>query len=96
MTDRAAPAATNQLRHEIASTLGLDAFDAEAYHDRPYLRAALKAGFDVADLAKAHDVSKKSIYRAIDRHDLTREQPPRNGTARWLWNAPPDAVPGDD
>ncbi|MDS0261844.1 hypothetical protein NDI56_20785 [Haloarcula sp. S1CR25-12] len=64
--------------------------------DRTYLRAALKAGFEVADLAKAHDVSKKSIYRAIDRHDLTREQPQRNGAARWLWNAPPDTVLGDD
>ena len=96
MNDCTEPAATKQLRREIVSTLWLDAFDAEAYHDRPYLRAALEAGFDVADLATAHDVSKKSIYRAIDQHDLARHQPPRNGTARWLWNAPPDAVPGDD
>jgi hypothetical protein len=96
MTNCTAPAATTQLRRDIASTLGLDEFDAEAYQDRHYLRMALEAGFDVADLARAHDVSKKSIYRAIDRHDFTHEQPPRNGTARWLWNAPPDAVPGDD
>jgi len=96
MTDCTDPAATNQLRREIASTLRLDEFDTEAYHDRPYLRAALEAGFDVAELASAHDVSKKTIYRAIDHHGLTQEQPPRNGTARWLWNAPPDAVPGDD
>jgi len=96
MTDRTEPPATKQLRREIVSTLRLDEFDAEAYQERHYLRAALEAGFDVADLARAHDVSKKSIYRAIDHHDLTRDQPPRNGTARWLWNAPPDAVPGDD
>ncbi|WP_324666182.1 transposase [Haloarcula sediminis] len=96
MTDRTEPAATNQIRREIASTLRLDEFDAEAYQGRSYLRAALEAGFDVADLARAHDVSKKTIYRAIDQYDLTQEQPPRNGTARWLWNAPPDAVPGDD
>jgi hypothetical protein len=96
MTDRTEPAATKQIRRKIASTHRLDEFDAEAYHDCPYLRAPLKAGFDLADLAEAYDVSKKSSYRAITRHDLTREQPPRNGTARWLWNAPPDAVPGND
>ena len=76
MTDCTEPAATKQLRREITSTRRLDAFDTKAYHDRPYLRAALKAGFDVAELATAHDVSKKSIYRAIDRYDLAREQPP--------------------
>lgn len=79
MTDCTELAATNQLRRDIASTLRLDEFDAEAYHNRPYLRAALEVGFDVADLATAHDVSKKSIYRAIDQHDLTNDQPPRNG-----------------
>ncbi|MDS0284500.1 hypothetical protein [Haloarcula onubensis] len=96
MTDRSEPAATKQLRREIASTLRLDTFDAAAYQDRPYLRAAPEAGFDVAELARAHDVSKKSIYRAIDRHNLRPEQPPRNGTARWLWNVPLDAVLVDD
>jgi len=71
MADCPAPTATKQLRRRITSTLRLDRFDAEAYQDRPYLRAAIEAGFDVADLASADDVSKRSIYRAIDRHDFT-------------------------
>ncbi|EMA09748.1 hypothetical protein C436_18811, partial [Haloarcula marismortui ATCC 33800] len=54
------------------------------------------AGVTVVDLATAHDVSKRSIYRVLDRHDIDYETPPKNGPARRLWNAHPDSVPGDD
>jgi hypothetical protein len=66
MTDYAVPTATEQLRRDIVASLDLEAFDPGAYHDRAYLTAALEAGFDVVELATAHGVSKKSLYRALD------------------------------
>lgn len=96
MTDRTSPPATKQSRQAIADILDRDAVDDEAYHDQVYLEAALAAGFDIADLASAHDVAKKSIDRAINRHGIEYEQPPSNGTARKLWDSHPDAISGDD
>ena len=96
MTTDTVSTATKQLRRELVATLDVAAFDPDAYRDRAYLEAALEAGFDVSDLATAHDVSKKSIYRAIDEHDIEYTELPSHGTARWLWNTHPDAVPGDD
>jgi hypothetical protein len=96
MTDHTVPPATKQLRRELVATLDVAAFDPDAYRDQTYLEAALEAGFDVSDLAMAHDVSKKSIYRTIDEHDIEYEQPPKSGPARRLWNTHPNAVPGDD
>lgn len=84
MTDHTVPPATKQFRQEIVATLDVAAFDPSAYRDRSYLEAALAADFDVVDLATAHDVSKKSIYRALDTHDLEYEEPPSNGPARQL------------
>ena len=96
MTDHNASVATNQLRRDIAAALDQDTVDADAYLDGAYLEAAFSAGFEVADLARAHDVSKKTIYRSMDRHDLKHETPPKNGPARRLWDSHPDTVPGDD
>ena len=45
---------------------------------------------------RGHEVSKRTIYRAINRHDIDHETPPKNGPARRLWNSYPDTVPGDD
>ncbi|MGB9934118.1 hypothetical protein [Haloarcula amylolytica] len=80
----------------LVAALDLDEFSPDAYTSAPYLEAALAAGFTVVDLATAHDVSKRSIYRVLDRHDIDYETPPKNGPARRLWNAHPDTVPGDD
>jgi transposase len=96
MTNRTEPIATNYLQRELAVSLELEAFNIDAYHDRTYLTAALEAGFDVAALAQAYDVSKKTIYRALDEYDIEYTQPPKSGPARRLWNTHPDAVPGDD
>jgi hypothetical protein len=96
MTDRTEPAATKQLRRDVVASLDREAFAADAYHDPTHLTAALEADFDVAALARAHDVSKKTIYRALDEHDIDHVTPPKSGPARRLWNTHPDAVPGDD
>ena len=81
---------------ELVAVLDLDDFSPDAYTSASYLEAALSAGFDVVDLATAHDVSKRSIYRMLDRNDIEHETPPKNGPACQLWNAHPDTVPGDD
>jgi hypothetical protein len=60
MTDHNASVATNQLRRDIAAALDQDTVDADAYLDGAYLEAAFSAGFEVADLARAHDVSKNT------------------------------------
>jgi len=96
MTDRDTQTATRQIRAEIVAALDLQTFVPTAHTDSEYLRAALEAGFDVADLATAHEVSKRTIYRYIDRHEIDHEQPPKNGPARQLWNTHPSAVSGDD
>jgi hypothetical protein len=96
MTDATVPSVTKQRRRDIVATLDVAAFDPTAYHDGDYLNAALGAGFDVGDLATAHNVSKKTIYRALDDNGIAYEEPPKSGPARRLWNASPDAVPGDD
>jgi transposase len=82
------------LRQEIVSELSLEDFPLCGYRDEEYLEAALAVGYDVADLAEAHDVSKKSIYRAVDEHGIDLQKPPSNGPARRLWEADPDAVGG--
>jgi len=81
---------------DLVAALDLDEFSPDAYTSAPYLEAALEAGFTVVDLATAHDVSKRSIYRVLDRHNIDYETPLKNGPARRLWNAHPDTVPGDD
>jgi hypothetical protein len=96
MSDHTVPPVTKQLRRDIVATLDVAAFDPNAYHDSAYLMAALEAGYDVADFATAHDVSKKTIYRTIDEHDIDHEQPPKSRPARRLWNTSPAAVTGDD
>ncbi|WP_018258824.1 helix-turn-helix domain-containing protein [Halomicrobium katesii] len=96
MTDRNSQTATRQIQAEIVATLDLETFGPTAHTEPTYLRAALEAGFDVIDLARAHEVSKRTIYRYLDRHDIDHDQPPSNGPARQLWNTRPDAVPGDD
>jgi len=96
MTDSTLSPATKQPRQAIADTLDLETVEDEAYHDPAYVEAVLRAGFDVADFASAHDVAKKSIYRAINRLGIEHEQPPSNGPARKLWNSHPDAISGDD
>jgi hypothetical protein len=85
-----------QCRQAIADALDLETVDDEAYHDQAYLETVLAAGFDVSDLASAHDVAKKSIYRAINRQGIEYEQPPSNGPARALWNSQPATIGGDD
>lgn len=96
MTDHDSQAATSHRRAEIVDALDLAAFTPDDYQSPSYLAAAFDAGFDVADLAIAHEVSKRTIYRAINRHDIDYETPPKNGPARRLWNSYPDTVPGDD
>jgi len=96
MTDRDSQSATRQIQTAIVAALDLETFVPTAHTDPGYLRAALKAGFDIADLATAHGVSKRTIYRYLDRHGIEHEQPPKNGPARQLWNTQPSAVSGDD
>ncbi|KAA9400556.1 hypothetical protein Har1131_18460 [Haloarcula sp. CBA1131] len=96
MTDPDSRTTMQDYQADIVAALDLDEFSADAYTSAPYLEAALEAGFTVVDLATAHDVSKRSIYRVLDRHDIDYETPPKNGPARRLWNAHPDTVPGDD
>ncbi|WP_336331171.1 hypothetical protein [Haloarcula sp. CGMCC 1.2071] len=96
MTDPDSQPPMQDCQAELVAALDLDEFSPDAYTSAPYLEAALEAGFDVVDLATAHDVSKRSIYRVLDRHDIDYETPPKNGPARRLWNAHPDTVPGDD
>ncbi|MDS0280365.1 hypothetical protein NDI85_21500 [Halomicroarcula sp. S1AR25-4] len=96
MTDDTRPPATTQLQQNLVDTLGLTSLPSNAYRDPTYLEAAFDARFEVADLATAHDVSKKSIYRAMHRHDIEHTTPPKNGPARRLWNTHPDTIPGDD
>ncbi|KZX49696.1 hypothetical protein [Haloarcula sp. K1] len=96
MTDPDSQTPMHERQADLVAALDLDEFSADAYTSAPYLEAALEAGFDVIDLATAHDVSKRSIYRVLDRHDIDYETPPKNGPARRLWNAHPDTVPGDD
>ncbi|MDS0223619.1 hypothetical protein NDI54_19955 [Haloarcula sp. S1AR25-5A] len=86
----------HECRADLVAALDLDEFSADAYTSASYLEASLEAGFDVTDLAIAHDVSKRTIYRVLDRHDIDYETPPKNGPARRLWSAHPDTVPGDD
>jgi hypothetical protein len=82
-------------RTNIVQALNLEAFPARGYRHGKYLESALAAGFDVSDLAAAHRVSKKTIYRAVDEHNLELQQPPSNGLSRALYEADPDAVGGD-
>ncbi|NLV08306.1 hypothetical protein GOC83_19500 [Haloarcula rubripromontorii] len=96
MTDPDSQTATTNRKAEIVAALDLSEFTPDAYTDPSYLAAALDAGFDVADLAIAHEVSKRTIYRAINRHDIEHETPPKNGPARRLWNSYPDTISGDD
>lgn len=96
MTDPDSQATKHECQAELVDALDLDDFSPDAYTSASYLEAALEAGFDVVDLATAHAVSKRSLYRVLDRHDIDYETPPKNGPARWLWNAHPDTVPGDD
>ncbi|NLV08356.1 hypothetical protein GOC74_00145 [Halomicrobium mukohataei] len=96
MTDHDSQTATRQIQAAIVAALNLQTFAPAAHTEAQYLRAALEDGFDVADLATAHEVSKRTIYRHLDRHGIDYDQPPSNGPARQLWNAHPDAVPSDD
>ena len=80
----------DELRSRIVSDLFLTAFPLRGYREEGYLRRALDAGYSVAELARAHDVSERSIYRAIEKHSIDLEKPPSNGPARTLWDADPD------
>lgn len=93
MSTTQSPDAT--LRTDIVRALNLEAFPARGYRHGEYLESVLAAGFDVSDLATAHRVSRKTIYRAVDEHDLELQQPPSNGLSRALYEADPDAVGGD-
>jgi len=84
-----------ELQTAITDTLGLDVFPLQGYRNPDYLRAALAAGFTPADLATAHDVSRRSIYRAAATHDIELQQPPSTGPAPLLWEMDADAVPGE-
>ena len=84
----------DSIRRKIASDLDLDDFPPRGYRNKEYLEAAFAAGYDVADLADAHDVSKKSIYRAAEKHSIELQKPPSNGPAKRLWDLDPDAVGG--
>jgi hypothetical protein len=91
-TPRDAPAT---LQAELVNALELEVFPARGYRDGAYLERALGAGFDVAELAAAHDVSKRTVYRAAAEHDIELQQPPSNGLSRRLYEADPDAIGGD-
>lgn len=80
----------DELRSRIAADLYLTAFPLRGYREEDYLRRALDAGYSVAELARAHDVSERSIYRAIEEHSINIQKPPSNGPARTLWDADPD------
>jgi len=96
MTNPDSQATMLECQADLVAALDLDEFSPDAYTSAPYLEAALEAGFTVVDLATAHNVSKRSIYRVLERHDIDYETPSKNGPARRLWNAHPDSVPGDD
>ncbi|RKD94753.1 hypothetical protein [Halopiger aswanensis] len=83
------------LRARIIDVLELDAFPINGHRHREYLERALDAGFSVQDLATAHEVRRKTIYRAAERNGLELERPPANGLARRLWEMDPDAIGGD-
>ncbi|MFC7076094.1 hypothetical protein [Haloarcula halophila] len=95
MPDYSSPA-TTQLRADLVAALDLDSFDPSAYDDPEYLQAALEVHPHVGDLARAHCVAERTLYRALERHDIAHEQPPKHGPARALWDAAPDTIPGDD
>jgi hypothetical protein len=82
------------LRREIVTDLELDGFPLRGYRDEEYLQAALEAGYDVATLAQAHDVAKKTIYRALEDTSIEVQKPPSNGPAKRLWELDPDAIGG--
>jgi hypothetical protein len=84
------PSPVDELRSRIAADLYLTAFPLRGYREEEYLRRALDAGYSVAELARAHDVSERSIYRAIENHSINLQKPPSNGPARTLWNTDPD------
>ncbi|MDL0126607.1 hypothetical protein [Halobacterium salinarum] len=88
-------ATADELQAALVDTLGLDAFPRRGYRRAEYLTAALEAGFEPGDLATAHRVSERSIYRAIETHGLDRVRPPTSGLAERLWELDPDAVPGE-
>jgi hypothetical protein len=77
MTDPDSQTTMHECQADLVAALGLDEFSPDAYTSAPYLEAALEAGFDVVDLATAHDLSKRSIYRVLDRHDIDYETPPK-------------------
>lgn len=83
------------LQARLVDALELEAFPTRGYRDAAYLERALAAGFDVAELAAAHDVSKRTVYRAADEHGIELQQPPSNGLSRRLYEADPDAIGGD-
>jgi hypothetical protein len=91
-TPRDAPAA---LQARLVDALDLEAFPARGSRDGAYLERALAAGFDVAELAAAHGVSKRTVYRAAEKHGIELQQPPSNGLSRRLYEADPDAIGGD-
>jgi len=87
-----APAPHHTVRSEIVDELDLDGFPVRGYRDEEYLSAVLDAGFDVEELARAHDVTPRTIYNAMDEHSLSRPHPPTTGAARALWQADASVV----
>lgn len=84
------------LQARLVDVLDLEAFPRRGYRRARYLTAALDAGFTPADLATAHEVSERSIYRAIAVHDdVEWQRPPTTGPAKTLWELDPSAVPGE-
>jgi len=79
-------------RERIVEELDLKSFPLRGYREEEYLQAALDAGFSVRELARAHEVTSRTIYNALDEHSLSRPHPPTAGPARALWNAEPSAV----
>jgi hypothetical protein len=93
MTHESGSVATS--RERITEALDESDFDPDAVHDPAYLAAALAAGIEITTLATAHEISKRTLYRRLEEHDLLDTQPPSNGLARTLWLTSPDAVPGE-
>lgn len=64
----------------------------DGYRDPDLLQELLDDGHDVRTLAEAFDVSRKTIYRQIDAHDLDHRHPPSHGLARKLWDRDPTSI----
>lgn len=80
------------LRQQMARELNADTFPTEGYTDPHVLSSLLKAGYSVNQLHDAFDVSQRTIYTWIDRHDLDTPRPPTRGPATTLWKVDPDTV----